>query len=313
MNRGGTTTALVLALAIFAALARESVVAQPGMPPQLIIDAPEHLTPIATRLTEVDGSTLLAVMRLVGVDRPVQPITVVLASEDSPLARSLPRWIAGFANATPRTVVLFPARSPSYPHDSLQDVLLHEIAHVLIEDAAGGEPVPRWFHEGVALAAERAWGLEDRTRLMVAVTIERRPLAQLDTAFRGTQGEAGRAYALAGAIVHQLRRDHGPEVAARILAGVRTGHRFEEAVRIVTGRSLVDVEHAFWRDSWWYQVIPFVTSSVVVWTGVLLLAVYAKRARARRRTELRRRWDEEEAADDADELATDDTDNKKGF
>ena len=97
-------------------------------------------------------------MDLVGLDMPGESITVVLVSESQDLARATPRYIAGFARSEAGTVVLFPERTVAYPHDSLEDVLLHEIAHVLIARAAGGAPVPRWFHEGVALAAERTAG-----------------------------------------------------------------------------------------------------------------------------------------------------------
>jgi hypothetical protein len=47
-------------------------------------------------------------------------------------------WIAGFASngegpeKKDEMVVLFPARTPSYPNSSLEDVLRHEVAHVLI-------------------------------------------------------------------------------------------------------------------------------------------------------------------------------------
>jgi hypothetical protein len=42
---------------------------------------------------------------------------------------------------------------------------------VLITRAAGGRPVPRWFHEGLAMAAERTWGFEDQARLFQELTL----------------------------------------------------------------------------------------------------------------------------------------------
>ena len=69
-------------------------------------------------------------------------------------------WTAGFAIGNDGLIVLFPARSPRYPHDTLEDVLRHEVAHVLIDRAARGQRVPRWFHEGLAIVVERPWRLE---------------------------------------------------------------------------------------------------------------------------------------------------------
>ena len=104
-------------------------------------------------------------MRLVGLDEAGPPIRVILAPARSDLARNTPRWIGGFAVASAETLVLFPGRAPSYPHNSLDALLQHEVAHILIGRAAQGRYVPRWFNEGLAMAAERTWALEDTTRL----------------------------------------------------------------------------------------------------------------------------------------------------
>jgi len=135
--------------------------AQAPDPPRLEWRAPEALAPQVQRLDRFDARRLLAVMRLVGLEDAGPPIPIILVPEDAPLARQTPAWVAAFATGG-RAVVLFPARTPSYPHDSVEQLLQHEVAHVLIARAAGGGHVPRWFHEGVALAAERTWTLGDR-------------------------------------------------------------------------------------------------------------------------------------------------------
>lgn len=114
--------------------------------PQLTIEAPEQLAAARIRLESFDTGRLRGVMQLVGLDAAGDPIRVVLAPEGSPLARRAPPPIAGFASLDEGLIVLFPARSPAYPHDTLEDVLHHEVAHVLISRAARGAPVPLWFH-----------------------------------------------------------------------------------------------------------------------------------------------------------------------
>jgi len=138
--------------------------------PELRVRAPESLAAIAARVGRIDPDVVRRIMRFVGLDQGGGPIAVVLATEDTDVARATPRSIVGFARGDESVVVLFPARATSYPYDSLEDVLRHEIAHVLIARASGHQFVPRWFHEGVALAAERSWGLEDRTRTAVALS-----------------------------------------------------------------------------------------------------------------------------------------------
>jgi hypothetical protein len=268
--------------------------ARSPQPPQLVFDAPQELDAYKSRLERVHVAALIRMMDLVGLDTPGESITVALVPESHDLARVTPRFIAGFARSEADAVVLFPARSVGYPHDSLEDVLLHEIAHVLIARAAGGAPVPRWFHEGVAMAAERTAGLEDHTHLMLALMLQRRSVGELDVAFEGSASDVERAYALAGALVRGLLHQHGGDVVARILAPLPAGETFEQAFLRVTGETVADAERAFWRASRWYYVIPLLTSSAAIWLAVVILAVYARRARARRRTMLERLWQEEE-------------------
>jgi hypothetical protein len=173
--------------------------------PQLSIEAPAELAASRTRLESFDTSRLAGVMRLVGMSEAGLPIRVVLEPEGSPLARQAPRPIAGFAVLEQNVIVLFPARSPPYPHDTLEDVLHHEVAHVLMARAARGAPLPLWFHEGLAVLAERTWGLEDQARLLRELLLVRRtPLDRVNALFGADEGSRARAYTLAAAFVRDL-------------------------------------------------------------------------------------------------------------
>ena len=262
--------------------------------PTLTIVAPEGLQADAAYLERLDRTRLLALMRLVGLERAGPTIQVLLAEETSDLARQTPDWIAGFADSASSTIVLFPRRAPSYPHDSMEALLHHEVAHILIARAAGGTPVPRWFHEGLALAAERSWGFTDRTRLAVAVFGTRRSIAAINADFDGRAGSVTRAYAISGAFVRDLLQRYGGDMAARLLDRMAAGATFEQAFTVATSDSMQEAERLFWRDSWWYQVIPFITSSVAIWMAIMFLALAAMRRRAQHRAAQRRAWDAEE-------------------
>src|SRR5262249_20818888 len=135
-----------------------------------------------------------------GLQNPGPPIHVILAPETSDLAHREPAWIAGFAEGETNTVVIFPARSPGYPDDTLEGVLRHEVTHILILRAAEGRPVPRWVNEGFAMTAERARRFQDQTQLFYELV--RGSAAgpdELNRLFSGTQSDQTRAYALAGA------------------------------------------------------------------------------------------------------------------
>jgi MYXO-CTERM domain-containing protein len=267
-------------------------------PPALLIEAPPSMAAARARLEGFETRGLADLVRLVGLNSPGEPIRLVLADEGSEQARQVTPWTAGYALGEAGLIVLFPARSPSYPHDSLEDVLRHEVAHVLIDRAAAHRPVPRWLHEGLAMAAERPWGFRDRTRLASAVLLgPRLTLDDVDRLFLGDQGAQERAYALAGAQVRDLMSEHGRAAPAAILRELAAGVPFESAVARVTGQSVPAFEAAFWqRQRTWTLWVPLVTSSTTVWLAAIGLAALAVIRRRRRAAGIRRRWEEEEAA-----------------
>ena len=270
--------------------------AGPTEPPRLIVEAPPALASTAARLRAIDPEQLLTTMRLVGLTRPGPPIRVIVAPEGSGPAVLVSPWISGYALSDQGLVVVMPQRVPSYPDSSLEDLLRHEVAHVLIARAAGHRPLPRWFHEGMAMIAGGSWGFDDRSRLTLALLADRPvSFAELEERFAGGQGEVNRAYAVAGAFVRDLFERHGQTAAPRILAGVARGLSFEDAFRAATGTTLADAETSFWsRQTLWYRWVPVLTSSVTLWLLVTLLALWAIRRRRARDAALRQMWDAEE-------------------
>lgn len=270
--------------------------AQPNDVPELQIETVGTRLEMSARLRRPDEGQLRAIVELAGLSDPGAPIRVLVADGHSDAAQSTAAWVAGVAHGPSGTIVLFPERSPRYPHDSLNDVLYHEVAHILIHRAARGRPIPRWFNEGLATIAERAWTAEDRRQLAWALAVGRRlPMAEVDAAFQADYRNVAQAYAVSSAFVRDVLARHGADVPADILATVATGASFEDAFERATGESLGDAEEVFYaRVGTWERWIPLVTSPFVLWTGTTFLALLAIwRARVRR-GERRRRWDAED-------------------
>jgi len=267
-------------------------------PPSLVIEAPPELAAARSRLASFDRASLAGIVRTVGLVEPGAPIQVVLADESSTVARESSPWTAGFAISNAGLIVLFPSRSPVYPHDTLEDVLRHEVAHVLIGRAAEGRAVPRWFHEGLAVAVERPWDLEDRSRLVwELIAGPRLSVREIDGLFEGGQGAQARAYSLSAAFVRDIIREHGATAPASILRLVAEGVPFDRAVATVAGQPLGAVEDGFWdRQRVWTVWLPMVTSGEAFWLGVIVLAALAVWRRRRHSVKIRRRWEEEERA-----------------
>ena len=237
----------------------------------------------APRVEAAGHGWIAGLMELVGLDEPGPPIHVVLAPESSEAARSLPPWVSGYTDGVSSVVVLLPERTPSYPDGGLEEVLAHEVAHVMISRAAGGRRLPRWFDEGVAMLAGRSWRLRDETALARGLLFGPRvPLWKLDDLFRGDRSDVERAYALSGALVSDLVERRGTAVPRIVFARVARGDRFEEALRAATGETPIEIGARFEeRQAVWRQWLPVLTSGAVLWFAISVLAIVAA---------VRRRW-----------------------
>lgn len=265
----------------------------------LAVEAPAPLEPIARRIRSFDTARITDALDRAGLTLPVEAY-VTLIAEDDPRARATPRWVAGQAFGS-RDIVLFPARIGSYPYDSLETVVAHELVHLALTSRAEGRPLPRWFHEGVATSVESGWDLGSRLRLLIAATGDP-SLADLNRLFASdTQPDNATAYLLAAALISDIRRTHGAVTPGAIAERVGTGTPFRQAFAAVTGEVPEDSADRAWASyrrlaSW----LPVLTHGGFVWLAILLLAVVAFIGSRRRRARQRRRWDEEEAREEAE-------------
>lgn len=268
--------------------------------PLLVVEAPPALQSYAARVESFAPSGYRTAMRLTGfwgTERVQAPIRVILAEEGSPLAERAPAWVSGYAYGELGVVVLLPQRIQTYPNDSFEDVLVHEVAHILIARAAGGQPVPRWLHEGVAMLAADEWGLQDRSRLTVAL-LRARPssLFSLEQDFNRGAAASGRAYGVAGAFVRHVAARHGDDWVPALLEGLAQGSTFSAAFERATGEAFYLAEEDFWhRETLWARWLPVVTSSTLLWILISLFALVAMFRRRQRDAALLAQWEAEEA------------------
>lgn len=221
-------------------------------------------------------------------------IHVTLIDERDASAATLPRWIVGFASGT-EDVVIFPARVGSYPYESLESVLRHEVVHLALSSGAGGRELPRWFHEGVAVSLETGWNLGSDLRLLIGAGANP-GMADLARLFASdTHLGNAEAYRLATALVTDLRERHGPALPGRIAAAVARGASFAGAFELETGETPDAAAARAWAQyRRWTAWLPVLTSGSAVWTAILALAFIAFVAQVRRRARRRQQWAEEE-------------------
>lgn len=267
----------------------------------LSVEAPPALEDAARRVRDIDRTTLAAALGRAGLPLPPR-VRILLVAGDDPRAAGVPDWIVGFARGT-RTIVIFPGRIASYPYGSIESIVRHEIVHLALNARARGGPLPRWFHEGVAVTVERGWGARDELRLLLAA-LDRPSMADLRRLFASdSHPDTSQAYLLAAAIVDDVRERHGSESPGAIAAAVASGLSFDAAFVAVTGERTDAVAARAWTGHMRLtRLVPIVTGPSAVWWLILAVATLAFAFSVRRRRERRRRWDAHpEPEDDVEE------------
>lgn len=252
------------------------------------MEAPPELLAVADRVRTTDPEVVASSLSRAGLDLPPHVhVTLVPESE----AQDVPRWVVARAFGSDRIVIL-PARISSYPYDSLDSVVLHEIVHLALNMKAGGRPLPRWFHEGVAVSVESGWGIGSQARLLVAAARDPH-IDEVTMLFASDAApETSTAYLLSAALIEDVRRRHGLAAPGAIASRVARGESFEAAFYAETGESVdIAAAHA-WRVYRGIRWVPLVTSSTGAWGFILALAFIAFVVRKVRRK--RKRWEEEE-------------------
>jgi hypothetical protein len=259
----------------------------------LTVETPPSLAPVADRVRHVDRQQLAGALARAGLHIPPQ-IRVTLIAEDDLRARATPVWIVGLASGL-HDIAIFPERIGTYPYDSLESVVWHEVVHLALAAQAGDRPLPRWFHEGVAMSVEKGWGVTSQVQLLLAAG-GNPSLADLERLFNSeTQPETASAYLLAAALVSDIRQRHGAAAPGAIVDRVARGAVFAEAFALETGDTPDEAAARAWQIyRRWTSWIPVVTSASSLWVGIMALAVIAFLITRRKRWRRRRQWEQEE-------------------
>lgn len=203
-------------------------------------------------------------------------------------ASGMPHWVAGVAHP-PSGEIIIARHGPDGAPTNLEELLRHEMAHVVLHRAVGGHEVPRWFHEGVAEAFNGTLSFGRSQTLAAAVFGPGVPdLERLEESFHASEGpQVAVAYAAARDLVEHLRAYDATGMRLRqVMTELRAGRRFEVAFIRAYGVGLEELV-AEWRQGLpgrfiWYPLaasggLPF------IFVAPLVAIAWLRRRRAVRR------------------------------
>ncbi len=199
-------------------------------------------------------------------------------------ASGMPKWVAGVAHP-PTGQILIAEHGPDGAPTNLEELLKHEMAHVVLHRAVGGADLPRWFHEGVAESFTGGISLSRAQTLASAVFGPGVPeLDRLEDNFYGQDGPAASvAYAAARDLVSFLRNyDEGKGLALRqVLTEIEGGHNFEIAFIRAYGKGLEELVGQ-WRSELpgrfiWYPLLASGGLPLALVAPFILVAWFRRR------------------------------------
>jgi len=188
-----------------------------------------------------------------GVETP-QPIRAFLYADLFDLEGVLPptgrEWVSGQAYPELNTcVAAIPPDEKSL--STMKRVIPHEIAHLLIYQAAGGAlgHVPSWLNEGLATLSQELPDPEAAIVLEAALSQDSLvPLETLCGPFPLDEGEARLSYAQSASLVSFIRDHYGRQGLTRLIDAYADGASCRGGVERALGVSLEGLETQ-WRAS----------------------------------------------------------------
>jgi hypothetical protein len=194
----------------------------------------------------------------------------------------LPPWAAGAAEPQDHRIVV--AVTAGRQRQDRERVLVHELAHEGVHEAAGNHTVPRWFDEGVARSiADEDRDVDDRALAHAHLGNHWLPLLALVDGFPPLSSDATLAYAIAGRAVRLMEDHGGPHAVARVLAQVHDGVPFDDALVDVTGRRTWQLDLDVQRSVTTWRALALLGRETDVAYGLASVLVVVGGARARRR------------------------------
>lgn len=226
----------------------------------------------------------------------------------APVGAPPPDYAAGVAYPALGLILLsFTAPQGVEPPD-IQKVLVHELSHVALHRAVNGNPVPRWFTEGLAIHQAGELSFERAKVLMRATySSQRIPLRELSQRFPTRAYDVDLAYAESADIVRFLLDDpRGAAKLRRLIHGLRGGLDFSEALEDAYYMRPAQLEREWIADlSSRNRLFPVLVGGGIAWAVAALLlpiAYVRRRRRAREKLAAMAKRETEERAERLREL-----------
>lgn len=230
------------------------------------------------------------------IARGPQEMNALAPAESPP-----PPYAVGVAYPALGLIIISVVDPQSWFPPNLDETLTHELSHVLLYRAAGGQHLPLWFVEGLAVHQAGEHRLQRiQTLWEAAIVDEVLPIATLSSHFPSRPQQVNLAYAQSADLVEYLLRSQTDKARlTELLVSARAGASFDQALLSAYRVDLAYLERD-WRHSLSerFRVLPMLLTGTALWGGIAVLAAIAFIRRRRDHRAKLLQWAEEEAHED---------------
>jgi len=216
---------------------------------------------------------------------------------DQIVGKDFPKWGDGLAAPVKNLIIL---KSPNWmpPETDNAAIAIHELTHIMLNRAARGNPIPRWFNEGLAVFYSGEKGYAASTLISKAlVTSSIIPLSDIDEVLQFHKEKAQLAYQQSYLAIDYLFRHYGSDAVKHIIHKLGEGLDLNQAFIEAIDRELWEFEDE------WYQYIKqkhrwhfLVEIENYLWVLILALFIIGFIVIRRRNKRTIARWQEEETS-----------------
>ncbi len=176
----------------------------------------------------------------------IQPITIIIAPTDEQFIRltrnQIPEW--GIAAASPSESAIILKSPRFFRHGrELEQVVSHELSHILLAQKTGTDDLPRWFDEGVAqynsgvMDFGASWIL---SRAVWSGTVLN--FFEIEDILSYNKDRASLAYKQAHSALLFLVGSYGEDVVQLITNEIARGQSLDASMKTVMGMDTVEFE-----------------------------------------------------------------------
>ncbi|UCE24288.1 MAG: hypothetical protein JSU74_13520 [Candidatus Zixiibacteriota bacterium] len=256
------------------------------------------------RVERVIGRTRERLLNLLRDSLDYRPSVYIVSDQsrfNDLIGGKFPDW--GAAAAFPeRRLVAVKSPAEFNLNRSLDELLAHEYAHLVLARNTGLFSAPRWFDEGLAMLVSMEWSWSDNLAMSKAAVFGQLvDLSDIEKVNRFSEGKAHVAYAEAYLAVTFLIDTYDREAIGRFVETVARGGSAEEAIWAATGATGQEFEQDFRLHlNRRFNIISLFMDTIFFWLGLSVLVVIGGWLRFRKRRRYYRQWQEDEKLESTD-------------